>query len=194
MITYPVPADSIWVFHEAETGNISRERSWPVANGGKIPNISADITPLRVIREPQPPFDALVERVERADPVIDLAANEYRYGWQVVALTPDEAAAAQDARQQVVKAEASRRIEQELSLPIWRQNNLQTHALLTILPAVAGNRALTTAEQEALQPLIDSANAALAVRTRSDELEDQVIQMSQADWNAFDITDEEHWA
>ena len=91
-ITYPVDVDntrwSIWSISQAAI--LKHNKTWPRADGAEIVGLDPDLVPLLEVQLPQPAYDTATQRLERADPVTDVAANTHTHGWNIVARSQDE--------------------------------------------------------------------------------------------------------
>ena len=107
-INYPVDVENTrWATWRISTAEIEKHnRPWPRLDGGEIVNLSPDIVPLLEVREDQPIYDPAVERIEVADPVVDVDANIHAHGYTVIALTQEELDAIAQAEQDAAEAAA----------------------------------------------------------------------------------------
>jgi hypothetical protein len=119
-ISYPVDVENTrWATWRISTAEIEKHnKPWPRHDGGEIVNLSPDIVPLLEVREDQPVYDPAIERVERADPVIDIPNNTHTHGWTVIPLTQEEldaiAQAEQDAADAAAELEQAKAMYQDL--------------------------------------------------------------------------------
>ena len=92
MITYPVDVQNtrwaVWSISQAAI--LKHNKPWPRADGGEIVGLNPDIVPLLEVEETQPAYDPATERLERADPVVDVDANTHTHGWNVVARSQED--------------------------------------------------------------------------------------------------------
>ena len=90
-ISYPVEPNSRWAIYDTDTATVIRTNArWPRADGMEIVGKADNLVPLLEVREEQPVFDSATEKLVAVDPVADVGANTYTYGWSVVALTQAE--------------------------------------------------------------------------------------------------------
>lgn len=87
MITHPVSPTSRWAVLQISTGTIiSRNKPWPVADGGPIPGLDPDYVYLQQITDAQPDYDSRIYLLESTE-TADADANELRVSWETVKRT-----------------------------------------------------------------------------------------------------------
>jgi len=103
-ITYPVDVQNTrWaVWSNSQAAVVKRNMKWPRADGGEIVNADPDLVPLLEVEEAQPAYDPATHRLERTEPVVDVANNTHTQGWQVV--PRDQADIDADAEREQAKA------------------------------------------------------------------------------------------
>lgn len=96
-LTYPVDLNEKYSLWDTNTGAIYENdgrpvsgRNWPNGSGEQVKALSDNLQWLLDVRDPKPAFDPATQKAVRLDPVADLVAETYTYGWQVVALTQEE--------------------------------------------------------------------------------------------------------
>lgn len=81
-ITYPVDVDGTqWAVLDLDSGEvITRNRAWPVADGGPIPGLASNIVYLLQVTDTQPQYDSRVYTLTSTE-TVDAERNELRKTW-----------------------------------------------------------------------------------------------------------------
>lgn len=94
MISYPVSPESRWAVLQISTGQIiSRNKSWPRADGQPIEGLDPDFVYLLHVTAAQPDYDSRYYVLEGVE-TVDAAANELRLDWNAVKRPVEEQVAA----------------------------------------------------------------------------------------------------
>lgn len=142
--------------------------------------ILAEFDVFVVAAEPEPTFSTLTHRLESGE-YYNNADGTWGRGWNVVALSAEEAAVCRAIRQSEIKAHAKQLIEN--IYPDWKQRNINAQAT-ALLNARLTNGSWTDEEQAMATALEEVWAWVKAVRAASD-----VLEVSVPD----DFTDAKHW-
>jgi hypothetical protein len=90
MITYPVDVENTrWAVLKLSTGEIiSRNQTWPRADGGEISGLDPDYVYLLHVEDTRPDYDSRIYSLVGTE-TVDADANEIRKTWETVK-RPDE--------------------------------------------------------------------------------------------------------
>ena len=124
MINYPVDVNNTrWAVMQLSTGEIiSRNKSWPVADGSEIQGADPDYVYLKHVTSPQPDYDARLYTLQGTE-TVDEPNNQITKTW---------AANKRPVEEQILAAEnvEAERLQEQISLP---NENLETRLVIAAL-------------------------------------------------------------
>lgn len=101
-LSYPVDTSRSYTYYNTDTnqplqdgsGRLKINQPWPTSDGFLPSNINPKIKILQEIFETRPvdgvDFDSSTQKIVRANPVVDLDAETYTFGWTIENLTNEE--------------------------------------------------------------------------------------------------------